>query len=190
MTGDHRTVLAPAVTREQFQDLALLNEWRIYNIIGPSADQPYEQIWSVDEGSSAVHYVEDDRIGVASVVTMGERAAELAALVRQGLTTLSPSEVLVWVYALGEEGDPGERVRALGYLAAVAPDEPVDAFVAVLEEALGDHRPEVRRAALYACVYLSWAEAVPLVEAARDNDSDEAVRTYATQVLDAIRRYT
>jgi HEAT repeat protein len=182
--NDCRTVLAPAVGREQFQDLALLNEWRLYTIV----NEPYEQIWSIDDGSSAARYVEDDRIGVASVITMGERAAELAKLVRLGLTALTPEEVLVWVHVLGEEGDPGERVRALGYLAAVAPDEPVDAFVAVLEETLRDHRPEVRRAALYVCVYLSWAELVPLVEAVRDNDPDEATRTNAARVCEAITR--
>jgi len=159
-------------------------------VVEPAVDRPYEQIWGIDNGTSAVHYVEDDRLGVAVVVTMGERAAELAELVRRGLTALTPAEVLVWVYALGEEGDPGERVRALGYLAAVAPDEPADGFVAVLEEALRDHRPEVRRAALYVCAYLSWAELVPLVEAVRDSDPDETVRTNASQVFDAIRRYS
>jgi len=189
VTSEYRTVLAPAVSREQFQEMALRNEWRVYTIVEPAADRPYEQIWSIDDGTSAAHYVEDDRLRVASVITMGERAAELAEMVRHGLTALTPAEVLVWVYALGEEGDPGERVHALGYLAAVAPAEPSDGFVAVLEESLRDHRPEVRQAALYACVYLSWAELVPPVEAVRDNDPDETTRANAAQVLEAIRRY-
>jgi hypothetical protein len=189
VTTEYRTVLAPGVSREQFQDLALSSEWQLHTVVEPTAERPYEEVWSIDGGTSSAHYVEDDRLGVAIVTTMGDRAAGLAELVRRGLSALTPAEVLVWAYAVGTEGDPGERVRSLGYLAAVAPDEPADAFVAVLEDALRDPRAKVRRAALFTCLYLSWLELVPLVEAVRDGDPDETTRDNATRVLEAIHRY-
>jgi hypothetical protein len=189
MTEAYRTVLAPSAGREQFQELARSAGWQLHNVVQPTEAQPYEEIWSVDGGAGSAHYVEDDRIGVASVLTMGERAGELADLVRQGLSTVTPDEVLVWAYVVGESGDPGGRVQALGYLAAVAPGEPSDAFVAVLEDALRDNRVEVRRAALYTCVYLSWLELVPLVESVREGDPDVTTRENAALVLAAINQY-
>ncbi len=182
MTDGHRTVLSPSVVREQFQDLALAAGWRLHAVVGEDG-VPYEEIWSVDEDTSSVHYVEDDLLGVASVLTMGERAAELAEYVARHLPTLTREEVLVWAYAVE---DAEERREALGYLAAIAPREPLDAFAAVLQSALDDPRPEVRRAALFVCAYLSWPTLVPLVEAVRDNDPDETTRADAARVLVAM----
>ncbi|XVU28348.1 hypothetical protein ACQPZJ_15280 [Actinoplanes sp. CA-054009] len=187
MTTEQRTVLSPLVGREQFQDLALFTGWQLHTVVPADENRPYEEIWTSDGGTSSAHYVEDHLLGVASVVTRGHRAAELAEFVAQHLATLTPAEVLVWVYAVVD--DPGQRVQALGYLAAVAPPEPVDAFVAVLEDALHAGQTEVRRAALYACVYLSWPELMPLVETVRDDDPDETTRLNATRVLEAIRRH-
>lgn len=186
MTREQRTVLAPDVGREQFEDLALLAGWRLYRVIERTDDTPYEQIWTIDNGTSSIHYVEDDLVGVTTVLTRGDREDELTELVTQRLSTLTPTEVLVWAYAVE---DAAERVKAIGYLAALAPPQPEDAFVAVLETALQDSRAEVRRAALFACAYLSWPEVVPLVEAVRHGDPDEATRSNAAQVLEAILRH-
>ncbi|WP_406636490.1 HEAT repeat domain-containing protein [Amycolatopsis sp. WGS_07] len=187
MTSEQRTVLSPVVGREEFQDLALLSGWQLHTVVQPDESRPYEEIWTADYGTSSAHYVEDYLLGVASVVTMGDRAAELAEFVAQNLSTLTQAEVLVWVYAVVD--DPGQRVQALGYLAAVAPPQAADAFLAVLEDALHASQPEVRQAALYACVYLSWPEVVPLVEAVHNGDPDETTRFNAAQVLEAIRRH-
>ena len=184
MASDHRTVLAPSVAREQFQDLALSAGWRPHAV----ADQegaPYEEVWSVDDDTSSVHYVEDDLLGVASVRTMGDRAAELAEHVARHLPSLTRDEILVWAYVVE---DAGERRRAIGYVAAIAPNEPLDAVAAVLESALDDPHPEVRDAALFACAHLSWPTLLPLVEAVRDNDPEESVRANAARVLEMMNR--
>lgn len=184
MVSDHRTVLAPSVTREQFQDSALAAGWRPHAVVDQEG-APYEEVWSVDDDTSSVHYMEDDLLGVASVVTMGERAAELTEYLARHLPSLTRDEILVWAYAVE---DAGERRQAIGYVAASAPNEPLDAVAAVLESALEDPHPQVRDAALFACAYLSWPTLVPLVEAVRDNDLDESVRANATHVLDVMNR--
>jgi hypothetical protein len=166
--------------------MAALAGWRPYRTVAQIGDARYEEIWTVGNGSDTVLYAEEDLLGVAWVTIKGERVVELAEIVTQQLSTLTPSEVLVWVYAVE---DIGEKVKALYYLAASAPNQPDDAFLAVLENELRHDRTEVRQAAIYACTYMaSWPDVLPLIEAVRDGDPDETTRLYATRALNAIYR--
>jgi hypothetical protein len=186
MTNDHRVVLAPDVARVEFEDFAILSDWRLHLVTEAGDDNPYEEIWTVGDGTSAVHYVEDGLLGASYVLTMGEDATSLAAEVGERLRTLTTDEAIAWAYVVE---DPNERVRAIGYLAAAAPSEPTEMFVGALAKLLRDEYAEVRNAALFACARLCWPRLDPLLQEVRNQDPDQSVRENAGRTLDAIRRY-
>ncbi|WP_315098333.1 HEAT repeat domain-containing protein [uncultured Cellulomonas sp.] len=175
-----RVVLAPTTSRAAFHRLAGSRGWVLRGLVDPTADEPYEEIWRAPGG--AVHYVEDDRLGVASVVVLGDDAEALAAEVTGGLDTLGTAEAMAWfAVAVTDE----QRRQAVSHVAATA--ERVDpGVVSVLEEALTDPSPRVRRAALYAAAHLSWPEVLPAVAGMVSGDPDPDLRAWAGRAARAI----
>jgi roadblock/LC7 domain-containing protein len=175
-----RITLAPSVSRGTFEHLAHLSGWMLYSVIEQSAEHPYEQIWTTGGGSSAIHYIEDTRLVVAYLLTMGEQEAGIADDVVAALPTIGTQDAAGWAMAAAGDDD---KARAAGYLATTAPAAADDASLAAFTRLLADPAPGVRRAAAFAASFPPWPELLDLIEPLAAQDPDRDVRATAAAIL-------
>ena len=179
-----RITLTPSVSRGTFEHLAHLSGWMLYSVIEQSVEHPYEQIWTVGGGTSAVHYIEDTRLVVAYVLTMGEQEARIADEVVAALPTVGTRDAADWARGAA---DDDSKARAAGYLATTAPAAADAGSLAAFAHLLADPAPAVRRAAAFAASFPSWPELLDLIEPLAAQDPDGDVRATAAAILRARR---
>jgi hypothetical protein len=179
-----RIVLSPNITRRQFEDYAFDAGWRLHQVVDADQERPYEEIWAVDDGQSAVHYIEDELLGLLYVIVMGENARELDTGLRRGLDTVRPEVALGW---LEDATWAGARVQAVAYLAAAA-EQPAPDLIHAFDRLMRDPDADVRRAALFAATYPRWPELLTLIRSVAKHDTDSEVRAVADQVAQVLAR--
>ena len=116
--------------------------------------RPYEEIWSLDNGHSAVHYIEDGLLGLLYVVVLGEHVDEVEASLRRALETVRPKDALEW---LEDAASAERRVQAAAYLAASA-ERPALDLIEAFDRLMRDPVADVRRAAIFAATYPAWPD--------------------------------
>src|SRR4051794_5385916 len=102
-----RVVLDPGMTRDRFEDAAQVLGWTLYNVVAESDENPYEEIWALDGGESAVHYFEDETLSTAFLLVMGVREQALAREIVEQLPTIQAAGAVALARAAG---DSSERV--------------------------------------------------------------------------------
>lgn len=181
----HRIVLSPNVTRREFEDYAFAAGWRLHEVVDADEQHPYEEVWAMRDGHSAVHYIEDGLLGLLYVIVMGEQAAELDASLRRGLNTVRPEVALAW---LEDATWAGARVQAVAYLAAAA-DQAAPDVIHAFERLMHDPDADVRRAALFAATYPRWPQLLAPVQGVAEHDTDSDVRAAAEEVAQVLARH-
>jgi HEAT repeats len=180
-----RIALAPSATRAAFQDAALAHGWRLRRVVDPGPETPYEEIWTLPDDGTAVHYIEDALIAVPYVLVMGERVGHVAAQISEALDVVSPAEA---VRAVRESPTKPDRLRSIAYLAAASPQTADPDVLAAFEELLTDSDPEVRDAAIFGAVYTQWPEIDTLLQRAHETDPVPRIREAAGHALASIHR--
>jgi len=173
-------VLAPEMTRERFEDAAHAFGWMLYTVVEESDEHPYEEVWALNGGTSAVHYYEDETLSTAFLLVMGDGERELAHEIVHRWPTIQAAGAVALARAAGSSE---ERIRAAGYLASTAPPASRPDVVDAFDELLSADDPAVRRFVLEAASYPAWPQLRPLVERVAASDPEPAVRTAAQQVL-------
>ncbi|HEY1345687.1 MAG TPA: hypothetical protein VGF54_11910 [Streptosporangiaceae bacterium] len=181
----HRIVLSPRVTRREFEDIAFGSGWRLHEVVEAAEEHPYEEIWSVDNGRSAVHYIEDGLLGLLYVIVLGEHVDELEASLRRALETVRPADALEW---LDDAASAERRVQAAAYLAASA-EHPAPDLIEAFDRLMRDPVADVRRAAIFAATYPAWPELLPLVQNVARDDADAGVRDAAQEIAQILARH-
>lgn len=179
----HRLALNRFVSREAFQRAATGRRWFLYTVVPSSDGVPYEEVWSIDGGDSAVHYIEDQYLGVPYLMVMGKDEDAIAADLAHDLGTVDANEA---VRMVREAKDDAELMRGLEYLAASVPERADPAVVGAIAQALEHPDPDVRRLAIFASTYAAWPELDTLLARTAEVDPDPGVRDGARRALDAI----
>jgi hypothetical protein len=180
-----RIVLAPSSTRADFHDSALEHGWQLERVVDAGAENPYEEIWTLGDTRTAVHYIEDALINVPYLLVFGERVDDVAARVSEALETVTAEDA---VRATRMARTRAERLRSIAYLAAAAPATVDPEVLAAFEELLADPDPTVRDSAIFGSVYAQWPEIGDLLEHVRAHDAEPPIRQAADDALAAIRR--
>ncbi|MGW0436451.1 HEAT repeat domain-containing protein [Micromonospora sp. NPDC003197] len=180
-----RVVLGDAVTRVQFENLGFIAGWIPVQTVAADGTHPYEQVWRA--GASAVHYIEDDLLGVAYCVCLGPDEDSLGRHLSESLGAVTVSDV---TGALSTINGIDARRHAIAFLAALGAQQAADSrIVDALTTALADPEREVRTAALFAVAYLSWPELDPALSRVAANDSDDGVRADAERTIRVIHSH-
>jgi hypothetical protein len=167
--------------------MARAQGWTLEQAGGPDAYQPYMSTWSVNDASSAVHYVEDDLLSNCYVVITGSRADHAAVIVERNLSTVRPADALA---RLERETTQQGRAQALSDLVIASCPDTVDARVLeALRRVLRDPLSGVRRTAIACCAYLTWHELDAVLEPIASHDPDGDVQQFASDTLAIIRRH-
>ncbi|MFD8045256.1 HEAT repeat domain-containing protein [Streptomyces chartreusis] len=134
-----------------------------------------------------VTYVEDLITQVSVVIVFGadgDAVGTLADRISALLTPFSRQEVLA---RPGEETPRPEVARHLVRLALSA-SEAFDADIfEEIQTAAGNSDPEIRNAAAWATVYLSWTESESLLRRMAESDPDERVRAGSRMLLESLK---
>ncbi|MFD5014967.1 HEAT repeat domain-containing protein [Streptomyces chartreusis] len=134
-----------------------------------------------------VTYVEDLITQVSVVIVFGadgDAVGTLADRISALLTPYSRQEVLA---KPGEETPRPEVARHLVRLALSA-SEAFDADIfEEIQTAAGNSDPEIRNAAAWATVYLSWTESESLLRRMAESDPDERVRAGSRMLLESLK---
>jgi hypothetical protein len=180
-----RIVLSPRVTRREFEDIAFGHGWRLHQVVDADEKHPYEEVWSVAQGASAVHYIEDGLLGLLYVIVMGEEVDELEASLRRALETVRAEDALGW---LEDATWAGSRVQAAAYLAAAA-EQPTPDLIAAFDRLMHDPDADVRRAAIFAATYPEWPQLLAFVKNVARHDADDGVRAAAEEIAQILERH-
>jgi hypothetical protein len=181
-----RVALAPTTSRAVFGDAARARGWGLAHVVDtPDGSHPYEEIWLTPDERTALHFMEDDMVGVLYALVDGERPEHYSAQLEEELETVSAARAAA---CLRGAADPQERVAAVSHLAVAAdPRVPDDDSLSAYRDALADDDPEVRSAAAIGAAYLVWPELLAPLDTLAAGDPDEKVRRWAVQGAAALR---
>jgi hypothetical protein len=180
-------VLSPAVTRDNFQDFAIIQGWQLLRVVDQTQDTPYEEIWRAADNTFVVHYIEDDMLDVAYARSMGQNAGRATQIIEEQLPTITIEAATEIVRSAA---DSAERERGVAALAAAAEPEREDGQIRdAFRHALFDPDADVRRTTLFACAYVSWPSLDDALSQVRNTDPDPDVRHDAMRTIMAIARH-
>ncbi|HEU0299052.1 MAG TPA: HEAT repeat domain-containing protein [Longimicrobium sp.] len=182
MSDTIRIPLHSSVSQEDFEGVAYTARWSMEALHQQTEERPFETEWSTAEGDATINYVRDFLLEVDYVVVRGKAAGATAELIRSRLRTVSVKDALA--AAKKARSDDG-RLGAL-YQAVLAAESADPQVLELLEKALADEDPEVRRGAIFAAGYAEWKELKePLERVARD-DADAEIREDAAAMLEGL----
>lgn len=168
--------------------LARSADWQLVDSNAERGDANYKKsvTWGVTPGLW-VTYVED-LITQVSVVTVlgvdGDAVESLAGRLSALLTPYTREDVL----AAPDATTPrAEVARHLVRMALSASEEFDTEVFEGIRSASEHHDPEIRNAAAWATVYLSWPECQVLLRRMAESDRDERVRGGARILLDSMK---
>ncbi|MER5940173.1 HEAT repeat domain-containing protein [Streptomyces sp. NPDC001928] len=162
--------------------------WQVVDSNAERGDANYKKTvtWGVAP-ELWVTYVEDLITQVSVVIVFGvdRNAVEtLADRIAALLTPYSRQELLVMPSG---ETPKAEQARYLVRLALSASDSFDPEIFEKIQTAAGDRDPEIRNAAAWAIVYLSWPQCESLLRRLAENDPDERVRAGARMLLESLK---
>ncbi|MFD7900068.1 HEAT repeat domain-containing protein [Streptomyces sp. NPDC059743] len=148
---------------------------------------PNEEIWLSSDERSAVHWIEDDLIGVSYIAVRGTDVIPLSERIRSKLPTDDVAQLRS--RAMVDRG-PDALIDTL-YRTAVVADSGYDpeAF-SLLRWGLNDPDSLVRRVALLAISITGWPEFTGLLDEVSANDPVDEVRDQAERVRDLLQSST
>ncbi|MFE2938397.1 hypothetical protein ACFXKG_04870 [Streptomyces sp. NPDC059255] len=162
--------------------------WQVVDSNAERGDANYKKTvtWGVTS-ELWVTYVEDLITQVSVVIVFGvDRNAVEALTLRISalLTPYSRQDVL----ATPSEDTPKPEVARHLVRLALSASEAFDAEIfEKIKTAAGHSDPEIRNAAAWATVYLSWAECEFLLRRLAENDPDERVREGSRMLIESLK---
>src|SRR6185436_1314037 len=146
----------------------------------PKKNIPKELIWATSDNRATVHYVEDELVKFPYIVVKGDGWKEVASSISRSIDVFSEDELVEMVEKAGSRE---EKTLAIARLGVGAPDEFDPRFFQLLEKALSDPDPEVRRTVVWVNGYTGWPQFRQLLEKMAKADPDERVREEAGFVV-------
>ncbi|WP_420129124.1 HEAT repeat domain-containing protein [Longimicrobium sp.] len=184
MSDSIRIPLHPSVSQEDFEAMTYESNWAMESIQQKTDELPFETEWSTRDGKATINYVRDDLLEVDYVVVRGKGARATADHVRSELRTVSVDDALA---AAKKARSDDDRLEAL-YHAVLAAEKADPRVMELMEAALANKDPEVRRGAIFAAGYAEWkALKEPLERVARD-DEDAEIREDAEAMLEGLAK--
>lgn len=161
-------------------------DWDLVDV-GRVNEDPYVDVWRVEDESVEIHYVEDGMVGLSYVTLYGNDVGPVREQVSAKCELWSSKDALE---ALRTAMDRNDRLRALYAAALSASGAPnpllIDAFSSVAQH---DEDPGMRQAVVLATGYLPWPELVELVRKLSENDPVDHVRHNAQVLLEGLQQH-
>jgi hypothetical protein len=156
-------------------------------IAAEDEEAPTEEIWLTADAETAVHWIEDELIGVGYIAVRGADAAHLAKRIQAEMPTDGIAQLRARAAA---DRDPDLLIDTL-YRTAVAACFGFDpeAF-ALLRWGLNDPDPLIRRVALLSVSILGWGSFADLLEEVSNHDPVGEVRDQAARVRQLLQTGT
>ena len=181
-----RIVPKDRVLDDDIASLANDENWLVARVIEGGGATPDEFIVSTQDKQSFVHWISDPKINVVYLLANGPRRAALAEVVRAAFGAYSVPEVIEMAHAAT---DRVSRMRAIYYLALLAPDEFDDSIFQVFKSYTAADDPEVRGATVLAVSYIGWRRFEEILTPIAKDDADSSVRRDAATLLDNMKKY-
>jgi hypothetical protein len=183
---ERRLALTQLPGWDAVNNVARTAQWQVVDSNAGRDDEEYKTTvtWGVAP-ELWVTYIEDRITQVSVLVVFGSDDStvdELAGRLSLLLSPVARSEVL---QPVGDAGTQREMARALVRLALSASGEFDAEIFARIDEAARHPDPQVRNAAAWSTVYLSWPQARDLLRRMADEDPHDAVRSGARMLLDS-----
>ncbi|MGH3117619.1 MAG: hypothetical protein ACRDQ2_11030 [Gaiellales bacterium] len=157
--------------------------WGFETFVEETKDQPFELVWTTEDGRASIHYVEDPVLGIDYVLARGKRHDDVVNLLRSEVDTVPPSEVV----AGSKEAHTKEEMIGATYLAAATASSKFDpALFDVIERALSSSAPQVRLSGIVSCGYVEWKQCRSPLERLAKSDPDDDVRRAARAALQGL----
>ncbi|MBV9883213.1 MAG: HEAT repeat domain-containing protein [Sphingomonadaceae bacterium] len=185
--GERKVILDHEVLPEDFREGAARMGWELVKEHPAGRDSTYEQIYRAGrEGTSTVHYIEDQFVKVRYVFIRGPEADELAEQVMDIFDHAPDASLLA-----AAEKDREDLQTMVNWMlsATVLGDQAGhERLVALIEKRLAHEDPGVRRIALLAASWLEWPDFRATIERMAEADPDEDVRADAAKLAGAYRQ--
>lgn len=183
-TPEARLILPDEMTREGFRSIARDRGWIRYKLYDTPRDA-YEEVWTVPDHTSALHYIEDVAISCEQFLRV--RSDDLRALVPEIESPFRTIPIRALCAVIIHGKDITRRIRAVTRLGIVAVD--ITPQVRVAWE-IGLFHPDerLRLATLRAMSFLGSPQLLSLLDEAVRAYACERARRDAARLIDAIRR--
>ena len=185
--GERKIILDHEVLPDDFRAGAAHMGWELVKEYPASEDNTHEQIYRAgQDGTSTVHYIEDQFVKVRYALTRGPESEALAEQVRSILPHGPDDRVLA---AAEDDGEDLQYMVSWMLSATVLGDQAGhDRLRALIEKRLAHENPAVRRVALLAASWLEWPDFRASIERMAEDDPDEDVRREAAKLAGAYRQ--
>ncbi|MBW2525128.1 MAG: hypothetical protein JRI23_13175 [Deltaproteobacteria bacterium] len=178
-----RLVLRGDVARDDIDDAMERFDWRITNVFVGSATHPGQVVYATADRLSLLYLIEDPRLGVLYFAGTGPTIDTALDDVRAALPVVEMDDAVASVRTAGDEANLRE---SLATIVLSAGDDPSQHHIDAMRAALEHDRETVRRAALVAATYAAWRELQPTIAEMAHGDTEDALRTDAARVLQAL----
>jgi hypothetical protein len=180
MTNDLRLVLKSNVTRDDISGIAWQEDWELFDIIKQDEHNPFRKIWVTRNEQSGIHYIEDFLLELPYLEIKGENQEKLGDVIRSKIGIYDLDELHADIQNSKTSDQLIAAIYRLG--AALYGDYNAELFHD-FEHCFSHPDHEVRKAGIFASIYVGWKEFKEPLERLRDEDPDESVKKFATTTL-------
>ena len=162
---------------------------KIKTIEGNKFSTPFQDIWTNPEQTHQVYFVHDPVVNTNYLRIRGdvENRPKSVRRLRRRLSYFLETELSAEAIEALENGDEAEQIQAISNFAiGFCFYDP--RYLGRFEKYFKSSSVEVRLATIRAIGFQLWNECAPMLENAIQNDSNSAVRAYATETLRQIQQ--
>jgi hypothetical protein len=174
------------VTRQQVDSLAWDENWYSHDLIPPTEEAPYEEVWITQDDQTTIHYIEDPLISIRYFFIEGSNQEEVVSRIRSSLDTYKRDEICEMMKNAVETKP---CVAAIYHVGIAATQEYDTEFFEFFKFAFSHHDPKVRNAAILATGYVGWQEFREPLEHLKKSDTEQIVREFADYTLQSLAKH-
>jgi hypothetical protein len=175
-----RLVLGRSPQDEGVEELASEQGWQ--RVEDVTEDGGRQVLWAVGPGTSLT-YVEDPVSHNAYAVLVSEDKETYEQVLDVIIDELMPWQRRALLSSIEQAEEALARARAVIRAGLGAPDHYDEDFFTRIRDAFGSPEKWVREAAVWATSYSPWPQYRPLLEAVKQSDPEEKLRSDAAAVL-------
>ena len=163
-----------------FQDLASQQGWKLIKTYsGDGKLEPFDEVWATSNRRNSIHFVDDPITGTKHLWVWGPDDKELLLVIFRRLPAYEPDDLIEGAF---DELSHNEMVDNLFRIAVAFPNFNKNAFHVF--QAYSHHPdPLIRKATMQAIGYRLWDESLGLLERVAEDDADEGVRRFTSDML-------
>lgn len=177
-------VLPEYLGYKDFRDLASQQGWKLIKTnAGDGKLEPFDEVWATSNERNSVHFVDDPVTGTKHLWVWGADEKELLLAIFKRLPAYEPEDFIEGAF---DEMSHNEIVDNLFRMAVAFPNFDPNAFH-VFQAYLNHPEPLIRKATVQAIGYRLWDESLGLLERVAEDDADEGVRKFASDILRDVR---